>query len=83
MVLCRGPVQLCQPERQEEQRPTRAPPPLSDRGRSILQQLMREGLGDHIFFLRLYQVRNDGGHPPRGTNPQTKPQHQHGRMASV
>ncbi len=59
----RGPVQLCQPPKEGSDAHTaahggvRSPPrPLSDRGRTILQQLMREGLGDHVFYLRLYQV---------------------------
>jgi len=31
--------------------------PVGEAGRKVLQELMREGLGDHILLLRVYQVR--------------------------
>ena len=34
---------------------------LGPRGQAVLKDLMREGLGDHILLLRLYQVRGRGG----------------------
>jgi hypothetical protein len=48
---CRGPEQLA---RGQADRSGAAP--ISEAGRKMLTDLMREGLGDHVLLLRLYQV---------------------------
>ena len=48
---CRGPEQLA---RGQADRSGAAP--ISETGRKMLTDLMREGLGDHVLLLRLYQA---------------------------
>ena len=51
----RGPEQIVSGRAEREGKA--AGPAVSEAGRSMLADLMKEGLGDHILLLRLYQAR--------------------------
>ncbi len=48
---CRGPEQLALGQADRS-----GAAPISETGRKMLTNLMREGLGDHVLLLRLYQA---------------------------
>ena len=50
---CRGPEQLVKEANEDDKLVQKS---LSSKGRQRLQRLLEEGLGDHILYLRLFQV---------------------------
>ena len=51
----RGPEQIVA-GREREREGKSSGPPISEASRAVLKELMKEGFGDHILLLRLYQV---------------------------
>eukprot|EP00884_Botryococcus_braunii_P015529 jgi/Botrbrau1/265/Bobra.0022s0234.1 len=57
----RGPEQLAKGGGEGSRESEKGAPRLSQEGRSDLLKFMRDGLGDHIFFLRLYEAWEEAG----------------------
>lgn len=56
--LFRGPEQLINEAADSEIADSRLSKTLSSKARARLQQYLEDGLGDHVLYLRLFQVRN-------------------------
>ncbi len=54
--MARGPEQIASGRTDQREGKTGAGPTVSEAGREMLGDLMKEGLGDHILLLRLYQA---------------------------